>query len=76
MANLVINTAQNVNLDYKIVSVGERILAFIVDLLIFFLYFFIVELITEALGEAYSDNWTVFGMQQALAWDGFLPCSR
>ncbi|MFT5437819.1 MAG: hypothetical protein ACI840_002479, partial [Ulvibacter sp.] len=31
MANLAINTTQNVNLDYKLVSVGERILAFLID---------------------------------------------
>ncbi len=69
MANLVINTAQNVNLDYKIVSVGERILAFFIDIILFSLYFFVVELITDAMGEAFTDRWTVFGLQQLL----FLP---
>ena len=64
MANLAINTTQNVNLDYKIVSVGERILGFSIDLLLFFLYFYIVELITSAMQIAFSDNWTVFGLQQ------------
>ncbi len=66
MANLAINTTQNVNLDYKIVSVGERILGFSIDLLLFFLYFYIVEVITSALEIAFSDNWTVFGLQQLL----------
>lgn len=69
MANLAINTTQNVNLDYKIVSVGERILGFVIDLFIFMLYLYIVELITSALDMAFSDRWTVFGLQQLL----FLP---
>jgi uncharacterized RDD family membrane protein YckC len=66
MANLAINTTQNVNLDYKIVSVGERILGFFIDFVIFLLYFYIVEVITSALEMALSDRWTVFGLQQLL----------
>ncbi len=66
MANLEINTTQNVNLDYKIVSVGERILAFLIDLFLFFVYFYLVELATEAMHMAFSDHWTVFGLQQLL----------
>ncbi|WP_139856470.1 RDD family protein [Aequorivita sinensis] len=69
MANLEINTSQNVNLDYKIVSVGERILAFMIDIFLFFVYFYIIELITDAMHMAFSDQWTVFGLQQLL----FLP---
>ena len=66
MANLEINTTQNVNLNYKIVSVGERILAFLIDISLFFVYFYVVELATEAMDMAISDNWTVFGVQQLL----------
>ena len=66
MANLAINTTQNVNLDYKIVSVGDRILAFLIDLFIFFIYLYVVEIITDLLGMTFSDNWTVFGIQQLL----------
>ena len=69
MANLEINTSQNVNLDYKIVSVGERVLAFLIDIFLFFVYFYIIELITDAMHMAFSDQWTVFGLQQLL----FLP---
>jgi len=69
MANLKINTTQNVNLDYKIVSIGERILALLVDLFIFFLYFFIIEWITSFLDTIFTDDWTVFGLQSLL----FLP---
>ncbi|MDT0556589.1 RDD family protein [Patiriisocius hiemis] len=66
MANLAINTTQNVNLDYTVVSVGERILAFLIDLLLFSVYLYVVELITSAMGQAISDNWTIFGIQQLL----------
>ncbi|GHC53359.1 RDD family protein [Ulvibacter litoralis] len=66
MANLAINTTQNVNLDYKIVSVGERILAFLIDFLIFTVYLYAVELVTSFMGAAISDRWTVFGLQQLL----------
>lgn len=66
MANLAIHTAQNVNLNYKIVNVGERILAFFIDLFLFFLYFYVIEIITDLLGAAFSDRWTVFGLQQFL----------
>jgi len=66
MANLAINTTQNVNLDYKISSVGERILAFLIDLLLFMVYLYVLELVTDAMSTAISDSWTVFGLQQLL----------
>ncbi|GAA3514020.1 RDD family protein [Aquimarina addita] len=69
MANLAINTAQNVNLAYKTVSIGERMLAFFIDFFLIWLYVYIVSIITEALGYVFSDAWTVFGLQSLL----FLP---
>ena len=66
MANLEILTTQNVNLNYKVVSVGDRILAFLIDLFLFFVYLYLVELVTDAAGLAFSDQWTVFGLQQFL----------
>ena len=69
MANLKINTTQNVNLDYKIVSIGERILALVIDLFIFFLYFFVIDLVTSFIDTVFDDDWTVFGLQSLL----FLP---
>lgn len=71
MANLAINTTQNVNLAYKTVGIGERILAFLIDAFILWLYLFIVNFITALLGTAFIDNWTVFGIQSLL----FLPIS-
>ncbi len=66
MANLNINTTQNVNLDYKIVSIGERILALLIDLFIFILYLFIIDLITSFMDDIFTDDWTVFGLQSLL----------
>ncbi len=66
MANIAINTTQNVNLDYKTVSIGERMLAALIDFAIFWLYLFIVNFITSLLGMAFKDNWTVFGLQSLL----------
>ncbi|MEW7291425.1 RDD family protein [Aquimarina sp. 2304DJ70-9] len=66
MSNIAINTTQNVNLDYKTVSIGERMLAFLIDLAIFWLYLFIVNFITALVGTAFEDNWTVFGIQSLL----------
>ncbi|OAB77363.1 RDD family protein [Cochleicola gelatinilyticus] len=66
MANLAINTTQNVNLDYKVVTVGERILAFLIDLFLFFVYLYVVELITTTLGYTFTDDWTILGFRQLL----------
>ena len=43
MANLQISTTQNVNLGYTVASAGERILAVLIDFVIFFLYFYILS---------------------------------
>ncbi|MDF0708685.1 RDD family protein [Flagellimonas okinawensis] len=69
MENLQINTTQNVNLDYKIVGLGERIVAFLIDGLILYLYAYLVNLLSSALGYIYEDTWT----QRGLAALIFLP---
>jgi len=62
MSNLQINTTQNVNLDYKIVGVGERIIAFLIDGFILYLYAVLVQLIGEAIGCIFQDSWTQIGV--------------
>ena len=62
MSNLQINTTQNVNLNYKIVSIGERILAFLIDGFILYLYAILVDLIGDAIGYVYKDGWTQRGL--------------
>ncbi len=62
MSNLQINTTQNVNLDYKIVSIGERILAFLIDGFLLYLYAVLVQLVGEAISYVYDDSWTQRGL--------------
>ena len=62
MSNLQINTTQNVNLNYKIVSVGERIVAFFIDAFILYLYVVLVDFIGDAIGYIYEDRWTQRGL--------------
>lgn len=69
MSNLQINTTQNVNLDYKIVSIGERILAFLIDAFVLYLYAMLVSQIGRLISYAYDDSWTQRGLMGLI----FLP---
>ncbi|MEL6917536.1 MAG: RDD family protein [Bacteroidota bacterium] len=69
MSNLQINTTQNVNLDYKIVSIGERIVAFFIDGFILYLYAVLVNVVGDAIGYIYEDGWTQRGLVALI----FLP---
>jgi len=71
MSNLQINTTQNVNLDYKIVGVGERIVAFLLDGFILYLYAVLVQLIGHAIGYVFNDSWTQIGLAGLI----FLPAA-
>lgn len=62
MSNLQINTTQNVNLDYKIVGIGERIIAFLIDGFILYLYAILVQLLGDAIGYVFDDSWTQRGL--------------
>ena len=62
MSNLQINTTQNVNLNYKIASVGERIIAFFIDAFILYIYLTAVYLIGDYIGYVYQDGWTQRGL--------------
>ncbi len=69
MNNLQINTTQNVNLNYTIVSIGERIVAFFIDAFILYLYSLLVDIIGDAIGYIYDDGWTQRGLVALI----FLP---
>lgn len=61
MSKLAINTAQNVNLDYKLVGLGERMVAFLIDGIILITYMTIVENLV-AVSEIFdADSWTQRG---------------
>ena len=69
MNNLQINTTQNVNLNYIIVSIGERIAAFFIDAFILYLYSLLVNILGDAIGYIYDDGWTQRGLMALI----FLP---
>lgn len=69
MSNLQINTAQNVHLDYKIVGIGERIIAFLIDAFLLYLYAALVQFIGAAIGYVFDDSLTQIGLVSLI----FLP---
>ncbi|MAX71007.1 MAG: hypothetical protein CL868_00115 [Cytophagaceae bacterium] len=61
MSNLAINTAQNVNLDYKLIGLGERMVAFLIDGIMLITYMTIMENLV-AISEIFdADTWTQRG---------------
>lgn len=58
MSKLAINTAQNVNLDYKLIGLGERMVAFLIDGIILITYMTIMESLVEFSQLFDSDGWT------------------
>ncbi len=65
MSNTNVNTAQNVNINYNVSSLGHRILGLLIDLVIMGIYQTIINLI--GLGfEDMVDNNTYFGISEAL----------
>lgn len=63
MSNTAINTAQNVNIEYEFAGVGKRMLAFLLDLVIFAIYLITMSLtIYRAVG-LLDDNNTL-GIQE------------
>ncbi|SFU55413.1 Uncharacterized membrane protein YckC, RDD family [Pustulibacterium marinum] len=67
MTNLAINTAQNVNIAYKTVGLGERIVAFLIDGIILLTYLGIIESIMEISNIFSSDRWTEIGFYSLFA---------
>ncbi|MEO8932816.1 MAG: RDD family protein, partial [Xanthomarina sp.] len=62
MSNIAINTAQNVNLDYKLIGVGERLVAFLIDGLILMAYMILVENLMTVSEIFSTDDWTRRGV--------------
>lgn len=58
MSKIAINTAQNVNLDYKLIGVGERFVAFLIDGLILIAYMTIMENLVSVSEMFDTDSWT------------------
>ncbi|SFN74590.1 Uncharacterized membrane protein YckC, RDD family [Bizionia echini] len=71
MSKIAINTAQNVNLDYKLIGVGERFVAFLIDGLILIAYMTIMENLV-AVSEIFdTDSWTRRGFLGLLTLPAF-----
>jgi uncharacterized RDD family membrane protein YckC len=68
MSNTSINTAQNVNINYQVASLGYRIVGVLVDLVIMLIYLIILQYITDGLDQLF-DRFTTFGLSQLM----FLP---
>lgn len=67
MANIAINTSQNVHLDYRVANIGDRILSFLIDAFLFILYFFVLGYVLNAFEKAMGDDrWTAIGFQSLL----------
>lgn len=58
MGKLAINTAQNVNLDYKLIGLGERMVAFLIDGIILLTYITIMENLVDLSQIFDADGWT------------------
>lgn len=63
MANTAINTAQNVTIEYEYAGLGKRIVAFLIDLVVYFVYFLILSY-TVFKAADFIDNDGVLGLTQ------------
>jgi uncharacterized RDD family membrane protein YckC len=59
MQTITIQTSQNIELEYELAGVGDRLVAYLVDFLIYVGYFFAVLLVEEATG-SFTGFWTYF----------------
>jgi uncharacterized RDD family membrane protein YckC len=70
MSKIQINTTQNVKIDFPLAGVGERILATLIDLLIFLAYFYVLGVLFDLFDfDGIKDNWS----QIALIGIALLP---
>ncbi|MXN90438.1 RDD family protein [Flavobacterium sp. Sd200] len=72
MSQLSINTTQNVTINFNTASVGSRILAYLLDILIIFAYYIVIYLIIGKLLDAAKlldnlDRWTEIGIHSIIA---------
>ena len=72
MSKLAINTAQNVNLDYKLIGIGERFVAFLIDGVLLITYLTIMENLLNISDMFNStDSWTRRGLLGLLSLPAF-----
>ncbi|MFD2550573.1 RDD family protein [Bizionia sediminis] len=71
MSRIAINTAQNVNLDYKLIGLGERMVAFLIDGLILIAYLTVMENLVAISDIFTTDSWTRGGVLGLLSLPAF-----
>lgn len=60
MANIEINTSQNVNITFRIATTGKRVLAFLIDTIIkFFMFITISYMLNNSSGSFGFDGWSL-----------------
>ncbi|MBX9450070.1 MAG: RDD family protein [Taibaiella sp.] len=65
MTILAINTTQNVNINFTTASVGERLVAYILDAIILFCYYFLVSILVNQFFQ-FDDQWSYIGLMMFL----------
>jgi uncharacterized RDD family membrane protein YckC len=65
MSNTSIHTAQNVNINYSVATLGYRIIAFLIDLIIILLYVIIIDYIGLGMNSIFNSN-TAVGISELL----------
>jgi uncharacterized RDD family membrane protein YckC len=58
MPTIKIQTSQNIELEYELAGIGDRLVAYIIDLLIYAAYIITVFLIADVAGGKSGSNWT------------------
>lgn len=62
MENLLINTPQNVNIEYRLASLGERMIAIGIDYFIIALYAYLSIFLLSTFNLLEGDSWDSFGL--------------
>jgi uncharacterized RDD family membrane protein YckC len=59
MQSIKIQTPQNIELEYPLAGVGDRLVAYIIDLLIYMAYIIVIALISDAAGGFSGRDWVI-----------------
>jgi uncharacterized RDD family membrane protein YckC len=62
MQTIRIQTTQHIELEYELAGVGDRLVAYLIDCLIYFAYGFVLSLVIDAVGGIGSRGWNIFFM--------------
>lgn len=66
MNKLLINTPQNVKIEYNLASLGSRIIAFAIDYFIILVYYILIIVILDSFHINMGDSWLFFGFLSLL----------